>query len=152
VHGSTNELIITTAQGHVRGPRGGGTRLCVQLPQLPAAWDDVRDATTPGPDAPQFTRPFPELDFVSLVGKGWVPGDDFLTLNVSAPDTDSAVLPVIAFIDGGTFVLGSKDASVTNGSAFARSRVVCCTASSRPAPVSRLDPRNLLNPGKVLGA
>src|SRR5436190_17010149 len=41
-------------------------------------WKSVRDATRPGPAAPQRLRPFPALDIVPLVGDGGERGDDYL--------------------------------------------------------------------------
>ncbi|HUD91875.1 carboxylesterase/lipase family protein [Sphingobium sp.] len=90
------------------------------LPQSPEPWTDVRDALTPGPNAPQKVRAIPGLDVAPLVGTGWQPGDEYLTLNIWKPAGAKAGLPVMVFIHGGGFVLGSKDAAVQDGSAFAR--------------------------------
>jgi para-nitrobenzyl esterase len=100
-------------------------------PQPVGAWQGVRDATQAGPNAPQRTAPFPGLDAEALVGKGWSPGDDYLTLNVWQPDDGRTGLPVMVFIHGGGFVIGSKDAPVSDGSAFARDGVVCVAINYR---------------------
>jgi para-nitrobenzyl esterase len=135
----TVEPIAATRQGKVRGLRAGGIRrylgvpyaappvgeLRFCVPRPPAAWEHVRDATQPGPNAPQFQRDFPAVDVLPLVGGGWVPGDDYLTLNVWCPDDDAQGRPVMVFIHGGAWVIGSKDAPVSDGSAFARSGMVC---------------------------
>jgi para-nitrobenzyl esterase len=137
--GNMEDTIATTRQGKLRGTRHGGIRrflgipyaappvddLRFRAPQSPAAWEGIRDATQPGPNAPQIHREFPAIDVVPLVGAGWVKGDDYLALNAWCPDDDGQGRPVMVFIHGGAWVLGSKDASVSDGSAFARSGVVC---------------------------
>jgi len=137
--------IVTIASGRVRGRSEGGVRrffgipytaapvgpLRFALPQPHAPWDDVLDAVEPGPNAPQIVRPFPGLDIAPLIGHGWIKGDDFLSLNIWAPDDDAPGKPVMVFIHGGAWVLGSKDAAVQDGSAFARSGVVCVSINYR---------------------
>lgn len=80
--------------------------------------------------APQRLRAFPALDVVPLVGDGRAVGDDFLTLNIWTPRGATAA-PVMVFIHGGGFVIGSKDAAVHDGEAFARSGVVCVAINYR---------------------
>jgi para-nitrobenzyl esterase len=133
------DLVVAIRQGRLRGQRAGGIRrflgvpyaappvgeLRFRAPQSPAAWEGIRDASRPGPNAPQMHRDFPAIDVLPLIGTGWVPGDDYLTLNVWCPDDDAQNRPVMVFIHGGAWVLGSKDASVNDGSGFARSGIVC---------------------------
>lgn len=130
-----------TAQGPVRGRVSDGivTFLGVPYaappvrfaaPQPPAAWTGVRDATHAGDCAPHEIKPFPQLDVFPLVGHGGLGGRDYLTLNVWAP-VDARDRPVMVFIHGGGFVVGSKDAPVQDGSAFARSGVVCVALNYR---------------------
>jgi len=91
----------------------------------PAPWDGLRDALDPGPNAPQRVKAIPGLDVAALVGEGWRQGDDYLTLDVCMPNgDDDRHRPVMVFIHGGGFVLGSKDASVQDGSSFARDGIV----------------------------
>jgi para-nitrobenzyl esterase len=99
-------------------------------PQAPEPWSDVRDATRPGPSAPQRLRDFPALDVTPLVGDGGERGDDYLALNIWAP-ADATGRPVMVFVHGGAFVLGSKDAPVHDGSAFARDGVVMVAINYR---------------------
>ncbi len=66
----------------------------------------------------------PKLDAVPLIGAGWVEGDEYLSLNVWKPEGDLTSLPVMVFIHGGGFVVGSKDAPVQDGSTFARDGIV----------------------------
>ena len=142
---NTHDAITATRQGKLRGLRNGGIRrflgvpyaappvgeLRFRVPQPPAAWDGIREATQPGPNAPQILKTFGALDAVPLVGAGWVPGDDYLTLNVWCPDDDAERRPVMVFIHGGAWVIGSKDAPVSDGSAFARSGIVCIAINYR---------------------
>ncbi|GAA0655660.1 carboxylesterase/lipase family protein [Brevundimonas lenta] len=101
------------------------------LPQPCPAWDDVRDATRPGASAPQKIKEFPGLDVTPLVGEGWQRGDDYLNVNVWAPAGGGQGLPVMVFIHGGAFVLGGNSAAVQDGSAFARSGVICMSITYR---------------------
>ena len=95
-----------------------------------SVWLGVRDATVPGPSAPHRLRAFPQLDIVPLVGDGGTRGDEYLTLNVWAPPGGDN-RPVMVFVHGGGFVVGSKDAPVHDGSSFARSGVVCVAINYR---------------------
>ena len=95
-----------------------------------AKWTGVRDATRPGPSAPQVIKPLPYLDVISVVGDGGERGDDYLTLNVWAPDGAHA-RPVMLFIHGGGFIVGNKDAPIHDGSGFARSGVVIVAINYR---------------------
>ncbi|KTE41100.1 MULTISPECIES: carboxylesterase/lipase family protein [unclassified Sphingopyxis] len=102
-----------------------------ELPQPVAAWDGVRDALDPGPTAPHMIRAFPAIDIVPLVGSGSDGGDgDYLRVNIWAPK-DAKRAPVMVFIHGGGFVVGSKDAPVSDGSEFARSGVMCVAINYR---------------------
>ena len=93
-------------------------------------WSGVRDATHPGPCAPHLIRDFPHLDVVPLVGHGSLEGGDYLALNIWAP-ADADKRPVMVFIHGGGYVVGSKDAPVNDGTTFARSGVVCVAINYR---------------------
>jgi para-nitrobenzyl esterase len=130
--------VIQLAAGAVRGVTDGaidrflgipyaappvGARRFVE-PQPVERWAGERDATAPGANAPQRVRAFPGLDVAVLVGSGWVAGDDYLTLNVLRPAGAAGALPVMVFIHGGGFVVGSKDAAVQDGASFARDGIV----------------------------
>lgn len=102
-----------------------------ELPQLPQPWDGVLDATAPGPSAPYRVRELPQIDAVPLVGSGGDgEGGDYLRLNVWAPENANNA-PVMVWVHGGGFVVGSKDAPVSDGSAFARSGIVCVAINYR---------------------
>jgi para-nitrobenzyl esterase len=120
--------IVTYLGVPYAAPPAGTRRFALAEPAL--AWDGVRDATSPGSNAPQIFRTMPGLELQPLVGNGWVEGDDYLTLNVWAPENAQGC-PVMVFIHGGAFVLGSKDASVSDGTAFARDGIVCVAINYR---------------------
>ncbi len=139
------DMIVPTAAGQVRGavhdgvcrflsvpyaaPPVGDRRFA--LPQPVPAWSGVRDALEPGATAPQRVRAVPGVDVEALVGNGWNPGDDYLTLNIWKPAGNANGLPVMVFIHGGGFVVGSKDAPVQDGSAFARDGVLLVAINYR---------------------
>jgi para-nitrobenzyl esterase len=138
------DCIVSTASGRARGVNLGGVLrflgipyaaapvagLRFQAPQDAPSWDGIRDATAPGPNAPQLIRAFPNLDVTPLVGHGWRPGDDYLTANIWTPDS-AAKLPVLVFIHGGAFIGGSGDAAVHAGTEFARSGIVYVSINYR---------------------
>jgi len=138
-------IVVKTTSGEVGGEQRDGLVAFLGVPYAAApvgplryarpephpAWDGVRDATVPGPTAPYFTKPFPGLDPVPLIGGGWVKGDDYLAVNVWTPDSAAKGLPVMVFIHGGAFAVGCKDSSVNDGSQFARSGVVCIAINYR---------------------
>lgn len=137
--------VITLSDGAVRGASDGAIERFVGIPyaappvggrrfvapQPVESWQGERDCTVPGPNAPQRIRDFPGLDVKVLIGNGWIEGDDYLTLNLWRPAGSAANLPVMVFIHGGGFVVGSKDAPVQDGSAFARDGVICVAINYR---------------------
>ncbi|WP_026119066.1 carboxylesterase/lipase family protein [Nocardiopsis ganjiahuensis] len=137
--------VVTTAQGAVRGmrkdtatvflnipyaapPRGAG-RFAPPRPHEP--WDGVRDATAPGPNAPQAARGLGEVDMSPYFGTGWSRGEDHLTVNVWRPADADGDLPVMVFVHGGGFVAGSTRSALYDGAAFARHGVVLVTVNYR---------------------
>ena len=137
--------IVRLSHGQVRGRPHAGVRHFVSVPYAappvgerrfappspPPAWDGVRDVTASSATAPQRIRAVPGLDVAALVGTGWTPGDDYLTLDVWRPDDDRDSLPVMVFVHGGGFVIGSKDAPVQDGATFARDGLVCVSINYR---------------------
>lgn len=133
---------IATSAGAVRGIVRDGARTFLgipyaapvrrfELPQPRQPWNGVFEATTPGPSAPYRVRELPQIDAVPLVGSGGDgAGGDYLRLNVWAPETAEKA-PVMVWVHGGGFVVGSKDAPVSDGSAFARSGIVCVAINYR---------------------
>ena len=92
-------------------------------PQPPARWHGVRDASVSGPKAPQpvidGAAPFEEAYFS-------VPttGEDCLTLEIWTPEPGANSLPVMIWIHGGGYALGTGAAPGYTGRAFARDGVV----------------------------
>jgi carboxylesterase type B len=133
--------IRATRHGLVQGLRTGGIVRFLGVPYAapperfapprpPDAWDGPRDATAPGDCALHRIARFPGIDVEPLVGPGGLGGRDYLTLNVWTPEA-AAGRPVMVFIHGGGFVIGSKDAAVHDGSGFARSGLVCVAINYR---------------------
>jgi para-nitrobenzyl esterase len=89
-------------------------------PQPVDPWDGVRDATRPGPAAPQPT------DLNPLTGLYVAPetGEDCLTLEVCTPDPGARGLPVLVHLHGGGFVYGAGSLPGYRGHSFARSGIV----------------------------
>lgn len=124
----------TTSAGRVRGTREqgvtvfrgipfaappvGGLRFAAPAPPLP--WDGARDATVFGPPPPQTGRA--------------ATGTDWLTLNVWTPDPGrDAHLPVMVWIHGGAYTIGSADLPEYGGARLAAEGVVLVTANYRVA-------------------
>jgi para-nitrobenzyl esterase len=67
-----------------------------------------------------------------LIGPGWVVGDGgYLNLNVWTPDPGTGGLPVMVYVHGGGFMVGSGAAPAYDGAAFARDGVVLVTMNYR---------------------
>ncbi len=130
--------IVATTSGQVRGtladgvarflavpyaaPPVGENRFAAPKPHAP--WQGVREATDSGPTPPYTIRPFPDFDLTPLVGKGWIKGDDYLTLAIWTPEFAPKGLPIMVYMFGGAFVGGCNDVPVLDGTSFAKSGVV----------------------------
>ncbi|MFI6469987.1 carboxylesterase/lipase family protein [Streptomyces sp. NPDC050516] len=137
--------VVKTPAGAVRGIRGGSGERYRALPYAAAptgagrfappaphpGWSGVRDAAQPSPTAPQPTRDFGPLDMTPYFGPGWVPGEEYLTVDVHTPAADDGRRPVMVFVHGGGFVTGSNRAALYDGSAFTRDGVVLVTVNYR---------------------
>lgn len=137
--------VVETVAGAVRGLRDAAGEFYRSIPYAAApigpgrfaspephpGWSGVRDGTQPSPTAPQPTRDFGRLDMTPYFGPGWVPGEEYLTVDVRTPATDAGNRPVMVFVHGGGFVTGSTRAALYDGSAFARDGIVLVTVNYR---------------------
>jgi len=120
---------VETKYGMVRGSERSGIRsfLGLRFAQAPTAekrflpplppepWTGVFDATRRAPAAPQYSVPV----FSWLNAAGGATGDDCLALNVWTPGVDGR-RPVMVWIHGGGFLVGSGGTPLYDGSALAR--------------------------------
>lgn len=124
-----DDLVIETTYGPVRGaltgPPDGGVKvwkgvryaaapqgdLRFRAPGPPARWTYIADATTYGPACPQPVFPNMPLDL------GAPQGEDCLRLSIWAPsDTRPGDgKPVMVWLHGGAYVLGSSSQSLYDG-------------------------------------
>jgi para-nitrobenzyl esterase len=139
------DLVIETRQGKVRGARHGevcswkGIRYAAPpvgarrfRPPAPAeSWTGTRDATRFG--AASIQPRTPTMTMISGVSEKFPTGEDCLTLNVFAPAAaePGSAYPVMVWIHGGAFVLGSGSSPLYSGGAFAERGVVVVTINYR---------------------
>jgi para-nitrobenzyl esterase len=128
---------VFTGIPYAAAPVGPG-RFAPPAPVAP--WDGVRDATTPGPTAPAPHRGgFGDMDLRPVMGGGWTPGEEYLTVTVTTPDVGARGLPVLVFVHGGGFISGTGQAELFDGTTFARDGVVLVTLNYRLGVVGWLD-------------
>src|SRR5215472_17469441 len=103
--------VVKTRMGEIRGKLDGKVRAFLGIPyaappvgdlrwrasQPLAAWTGVLDATNPGNQCTQ-TR---------IRDRGVAGSENCLFLNIYAPDRSDQALPVMVWIHGGTFLVGS---------------------------------------------
>ncbi len=129
---------VTTGTGVVRGVEAGEVRhYCgvpyaappvgerrFAAPQPPQPWSGVLDATRPGPACPQPTGGLPgqtSTMFAELFGPGDRLMDEAcLVLDVYAPARRTSGKPVLVWIHGGGFRIGTGASPMYDGSGLAR--------------------------------
>lgn len=105
-------------------------------PSPPVAWDEVRPAHQFGPMSPQN----PSLMDALFGGESERWDEDCLHLNVWSPDpTPRAALPVMVWIHGGGFEMGSGSSPLYDGTSFARDGVVFVSINYRLGAFGFLD-------------
>ena len=143
-----------TRQGQVRGFLRNGASIFLGLPYgadtsgprrfrpplAPAPWSGVRDATKPGPRAPQADGPPPPGDFMKYFTGGRANerlamqepmSEDCLVLNVLTPAVDGRRRPVLFYIHGGGFTSGSGLTATLGDRFVVREDVVLVTVNHR---------------------
>ncbi|TAM63913.1 carboxylesterase/lipase family protein [Mycobacterium sp.] len=122
---ATDDLVVETCYGPVRGVDEGRVRvwkgiryaaapvgdLRFRAPQPPERWTGVADATAFGPACPQPVFPNMPLDL------GAPQGEDCLRLNVwaSCDTRPGDAKPVLVWLHGGAYVLGSSSQTLYDG-------------------------------------
>jgi para-nitrobenzyl esterase len=143
------DLVVETTHGKVRGELRGEVRIWKGIPyaappvgalrfrppQPPQPWSGERDATKFGPVAAQSRDP--RVAMLSGVTEKVVSGEDCLVLNVFAPAeslADAAAggkRPVMVWIHGGSFIMGSGSTPLYHGMTFALQGIVVVTLNYR---------------------
>jgi len=140
--------VVETRSGRVRGVAEEGLQvfrgipfarppvgpLRFAAPEPPEPWAGLRDAGEFGPSAPQrpMRLPLPGMD----VG---VQDEDCLRLNVTTPAADGGRRPVMVWIHGGGFAIGSGSQPIYDGAPLARAGdVVVVTLNYRLGPLGFL--------------
>ena len=135
---------VATASGRAEGAQANGVAVFKGLPYAAApvgtlrwrapqpahAWPGTRDATRFGPACTQ--KRWPSLEGGGDVGPT---SEDCLFVNVWTPRAErAAALPVMVWIHGGAFVIGSGDLPINDGTALARRGVVVVSFNYRLGP------------------
>jgi len=121
---------------YAQGPTGAA-RFAPPVPH--PGWSGIRDATRPGPTAPQSRRDsFGSLDMSAYFGSGWRRGADYLTVDVWAPGPSPDLVPVMVFVHGGGFLGGNSAAALYDGTSINRDSVVLVTVNYRLGPAGFL--------------
>jgi para-nitrobenzyl esterase len=139
-------VTVDTSAGRLTGEHADGVTRFLGVPYAAAPvgerrfappapverWAGDRNATVSGPTAPQPSLHPSQAALAPLTGPGWVTGDgEYLNLNVWTPDPGTRGLPVMVYLHGGGFMLGSGAATAFDGSSFARGGVVLVTLNYR---------------------
>lgn len=138
-----SSLRVTVAGGELQGVVRRGQRMWrgipyavagrFQVPSAAPAWPGVRDAREFGPVAPQDRKG----QFIGPAA-GIPISEDCLTVNVMAPLTGTG-LPVIVWIHGGAYSVGSSREIRKQGEAFVHEGVIFVSMNYRLGALGWLD-------------
>ncbi|KRC61403.1 carboxylesterase [Agromyces sp. Root81] len=165
--GAERALVVETETGAVRGVRRHGVRcwrgipyaastggeLRFRAPRAAAGWDGVRDAAEFGPVAPQKRKG----QFIGAA-PGLARSEDCLSVNVIAPDdaigaVGPAGRPVMVFIHGGAYSVGSSGEYPRQGERLARAHgIVYVSLNYRLGALGWLDFRAYSRPERPIEA
>ncbi len=159
-------IVAQTTHGKVRGasvdgiysfkgiPYGGGTggERRLMPPTAPEPWAGIRDARAYGLDCPQprgrVLNVTPRVVSVFGSGKPLPQSEACLVLNVWSPEImDGGSRPVMVWLHGGGFFVGSGSGALYDGTALARrGDVVVVTVNHRLGPLGYLHLGDLVGP------
>ena len=104
----TDSLLLWKGIRYAKKPMG---ELRFRAPQPPESWQGVKDAVKAGPISPQTRRLTKDKD---------EQGEDCLSLNIWSPAADGKKRPVMFWIHGGGFLVGSGTSPLYDGSSLAK--------------------------------
>lgn len=146
--------VVETRRGRVRGTAEGNVDVFrgipfakppvgprrFEAPEAPDPWSGDRDATRFGPASHQASRPLAAMLGILVDEES----EDCLTLNVWRPATGGARRPVMVWIHGGAWVIGSGSERTYDASHLVRrGDVVVVTVNYRLGPFGFLRTREL---------
>ncbi|MFC1947095.1 carboxylesterase/lipase family protein [Chloroflexota bacterium] len=125
-----SETVAETVSGKIEGTYRGGLYIFKGVPyaaspvgtlrwmppQPHSSWDGIRPAVEFSPIAPQTVLPNPALDAIRVLQQQ---SEDSLYLNIWTPGLDDAKRPVMVWIHGGAFNMGSGSEPLTDGAKLA---------------------------------
>jgi len=121
------QVVVQTRAGAVRGAVRGGIATWRGIPYAraprfrppePMAWTGERDATTFAPVAMQSRDP--RTAMMSGITDKVEMAEECLALNIYSPGADDKRRPVVVWIHGGAFFMGSSSQPLYNGTSFAK--------------------------------